>query len=1135
MKKIVFTLALAAGLSVSAHAQKKVLLNEDFSSVEVNYEAHYAPLSLPGWQINSSIENPVNPMKWCVYASGTTTNVNNVAYIDRLYSAGITKFSGELYTPLLDLDDTYQLSYQWEASPVGLDSSHPYDFQVKVVEDGTDIADAAVIWDFTDPEMLLESGVAPNAQGQLWSGWQFHTSKIDLTPWKGKKVRVAFLYKANTDRANCIMLDNVKVEQFDAATTPLAQFSQNSWNFGDVYIGSKMYSQVLTLTNTGTNGLSITSVDVPDGFGVQSDRDLSAISLKKNEEAKIQIYYAPQLTSAAQGNIVFHGNFPDVSIAVSATKKQVPAGGLFEGFESDAFPPAGWTASKWRTTAAGIEGDRAAIPNAYYQEPNYLQSPRIDGTAGPVTIEFSYADLYGGEQEGGADTSVRLKFSSDGGATWSVVDTYDYNDPYNEIIRKSYTRSANSDNCYWRFDWSLDYYDSETGAEAGQFYLDAVVLNNVYGANGAPSQANAVSPADGATGIFNRGVTLQWEPAQFASGYKLYAGTDAAATNLVNGKDLGNALSYELPALDYNTTYYWKVEPYNSKGTPGNIAVWRFTTIADPTVSTLPWRESFDNAVPPAGWNMTSDGTSYWAKNEISPYDGAASAMANPRSEGNTTILETPDVLLPADTPAFLTFYWGDGVAVSLLKPDTGVAENTTNGSDGISDLSFEIYDNGTWTQLALLSDKNNPYWIRERIDLAPYAGKRVAFRWVYKYYDYMNARGACIDNLTVELQADEKLSFNIDGWDAGKMNYNDVFTTSETISVINDGATDAEIASVTFANPNFSTSLRPGDIIASGKALTFTVTADAADAGKNLDDNLTITTKAGSTASFPVKAQVLAKDVRFFGFEDGKNGDLSVKDLTFIDADNKPAISLAFVDYPHRGDKIAFMVINYTLTDWPNPYPRTGKQCLVTFGPYDSSTQEDWIVSPRMTATANSSFDFCGRNYENKDNIGGGEVFGPGKATVLVSESTDPTDRNAYTAVEDFTLPYPVKEEYGEFSADLSAYAGKKIYVALRHTSADGLAYLYDDFQYNHFNDIELSGIENVAADGEAIEVSVTDNAITVAGTTSASISVVALSGATVASAEGNVMDISGIASGVYVAVVKAANGSKAIKFIKR
>lgn len=1135
MNKVFLSLALVAAVSAHADAQKKVLLNEDFSSVAVNYDDHYAPLDLEGWQITSSETNPVFPVKWCVYASGTSSNVNNVACIDRKYDYDVDQFSGVLYTPLLDLDDTYQLSYQWECSPVGLDSSHPYDFQIKVVEEGSDIDAAQVIWDFTDPEMLLESGVAPNDYGQLWTGWQFHTSKIDLSPWQGKKVRVAFLYKANTNRANCVYLDNVKVEQFDAATTPLATFSANSWNFGNVYVGSKMYSSILTLTNTGTSGLNVTSVDVPEGFGVKFDRDLSTASLKKNEEAKIQIYYNPTLTSASQGNVVFHGNFPDASIAVTATKKQVPAGGLFEGFEGDAFPPAGWTASKWRTTNAGIEGDHAAIPNAYYQEKNFLQSPRIDGTAGPATIEFSYADIYSGEQEGGADTSVRLSFSSDGGATWTVVDTYDYNDPYNEIISKSYSRSANSDNCYWRFDWSLDYYDSEYGAEAGLFYLDAVVLNNVYGASGVPSQSNAVTPADGSTGIYNRGVRLQWEPAQFASGYRLYAGTDAAATSLINGQDLGNTLYYELPSLDYNTTYFWKVVPYNSKGTPDDVAIWKFTTISDPTVSSLPWNEGFDNEVPPTGWNMTSDGTSYWAKNEISPYDGTASAMANPRAEGNTTTLETPDVVLPAATPAFASFYWGDGVAVSLIKPQEGIADNTTTASDGISDLSFEIYSDGEWTRLALLSDKNNPYWIRERIDLTPYAGKRVAFRWVYTYYDYMKARGACIDNFSVELQSNEKLSFNVEGWDAGKMNYNDVFTTAETLSVINDGATDAEIASVAFSNPNFSTSLKAGDIIPSGKAVTFTVTVDAADAGKALDDNLTVTTKGGNSATFPVKAEVLAKDIRFFGFEDGKNGDLSVKDLTFIDADNKPGIALGFVDYPHRGDKIAFMVINYTLNDWPNPYPRTGKQCLVTFGAYDNGEQEDWIISPRMTATASSTFDFCGRNYEHKDNLGGGEVFGAGKATVLVSESADPTDRSAYTAVKEHTLPYPVKDEYGEFTTDLSSYAGKKVFVALRHKSTDGLAYLYDDFQYNHFTDMELSGIENVTVDGSAVDVTVSGNIIAVSGTDSASISVVSLSGAVMAAAEGTVLDISALESGAYVAVVKTASVTRSLKFIKR
>ncbi len=396
-----------------------------------------------------------------------------------------------------------------------------------------------------------------------------------------------------------------------------------------------------------------------------------------------------------------------------------------------------------------------------------------------------------------------------------------------------------------------------------------------------------------------------------------------------------------------------------------------------------------------------------------------------------------------------------------------------------------------------------------------------------------MKARGACIDNFSVELQSNEKLSFNIEGWDAGKMNYNDVFTTAETLSVINDGATDAEIASVAFASPNFSTSLKAGNIIPSGKAVTFTITAEGADANREIEDNLTVTTKAGTTATFPVKAQVLAKDIRFFGFEDGKNGDLSVKDLTFIDADNKPAISLEFVDYPHRGDKIAFMVINYTLNDWPNPYSRTGKQCLVTFGAYDNGEQEDWIISPRMTATANSSFDFCGRNYEHKDNLGGGEVFGEGKATVLVSESADPTDRNAYTTVKEHTLPYPVKEEYGEFTTDLSAYAGKKVYVALRHKSVDGLAYLYDDFQYNHFTDMELSGIENVTADGADMAVSVSDNAITVSEP--ASISVVSLSGSVMASAEGMALDISALESGAYIAVVKTAAGTRSLKFIKR
>ncbi len=1136
MKRIFYSLLVAAMLPGIAVAQKKVLLNEDFSGVAVNYDDHYADLTLDGWSQSGTPSGLDMPMRWCVYATGKSDAPDNVAYIDRKYTYDGTSFAGTLLTPVLDLDGTYELSYQWKSSAVALDSSHPYDFQVKVVEEGADVASAPVVWDFLNPDMLLESGVAPNAYGQLWTGWEFYISKIDLSKWKGKKVRVAFCYEGHTNRANSIFLDNVKVEQFEAATTPVASLSDYSWNFGDVYIGSKVYSNIFTLTNTGTGTLEISGADAPAGFGVAFAKELADIKLRKNESVQFQLSYQPALTSATEGTVTLRGNFPDATLNVRAAKKMVPQGGAFEGFEGEEFPPAGWTASKWTASRGGIEGDKAANPNAYYMEANYLQSPRIDASKSAATIEFSYADIYNGE-ETGSDCQVQLKFSKDGGASWEVVDTYDYNDPYNEIVRKSYSRDAQSDNCYWRWEWELTYYDSEYGAEASLFYLDAVVLNNVYGAGGLPAAAELVGPADGATGIHARNAVLSWGAAQFADGYKLYVGTDDACTSLVDGVDLGNTLTYTLPALAYSTTYKWRVEPYNAHGTAEGAATWSFTTIADPTVTALPWSEGFNGDFPPAGWNVYGEGSTHWDDNSIEPYEGTASAMANPRDPGKTCTMETPDIVLPADAPAYITFFWGDGVAVTLEKPASGYADNTTKGSDGISDMSFEIYAGGKWTPLALLSDKNNPYWIRERIDLTDYAGQTVAFRWVYTYYSYLHARGACVDGITVELQADEKLSFNADGWNAGKLNHDQSMTSREVFTLINDGSTAATIASANFGSANFATSLKAGDVIESGKSLAFTVTAIGNDANGTVDDVLTVTSASGGKAEFAVKAEVLPDDTLYFGFEDSENGDLAVDGLTFVDVDNVNTISLALVDYPHRGDKMAFMVINSSLTDWPNPYPNTGKQCLVTFGAYNSGMQEDWVISPRMKATAQSSFDFWGRNYEHKDQMGGGAVFGCGMATVMVSESDDPADRSAYKEIKTYSLVFPVKDEYGQCSTDLSAYAGKQIYVALRHKSTDGLAYLYDDFQYNKFDSFDFSGVENVAvgADGVALAANVVSETLRVLGTDAASIHVVAMSGAVVAEACGTEIAVGHLPAGIYLAVVDTADGQKAFRFIKR
>ncbi len=60
--------------------------------------------------------------------------------------------------------------------------------------------------------------------------------------------------------------------------------------------------------------------------------------------------------------------------------------------------------------------------------------------------------------------------------------------------------------------------------------------------------------------------------------YLLFFGTDAAATNINNGTNIGNVLSYSPPSLSANTTYYWKIVPQNGAGSATGCPTFSFTT-----------------------------------------------------------------------------------------------------------------------------------------------------------------------------------------------------------------------------------------------------------------------------------------------------------------------------------------------------------------------------------------------------------------------------------------------------------------------------------------------------------------------------------------------------------------------------
>lgn len=1139
MQKQLFTLAFIA-LAGAASTQAGVILNENFSDPSVAY-SKYGEISQPGWEVYSSGGKSVIPQKWGLYGSGSSSDVNVKACSDGdpiLSPSSDIPRDEVLYTPLLNLDDSYKLSFVWSSSPAGRDADKKeYKFLVKVVEEGKDYNDGELIFDFQDPDLLRESGVLPDQYGYLWQGWADNLSTISLAKWRGKKVRIAFIHTLLKSCTYPVYLDDVKVESFVAPTQPEASMSADTWNFGNVYVGSKMRSDVLTLTNIGTDGLKITGVEGPEGFSVALSMPLEDIDLRTNESVKLQLIYAPTLTSAAEGKIKIKGNFDDCVITVKANKIVLPDDAIFEGFEGDVFPPAGWETLKWKTSTAAIEGDKSATSNAYYQEKNYLMTPRIDASKQPARISFSYADIYNGEEEYGADTSVRLSFSKDGGQTWEVVDTYDFNDPYNAIQTKSYTKTANSDNCYWKWDWSLDEYDSEYGANASMYYLDAVVLYGLYGADALPSPAVNPSPADGTKEVFNRGVKLSWDPVQFAKGYKLYVGTDAAASGLLNGVELdASASSYELPVLEYATVYNWKVVPFNAKGEAENVPLWSFTTISDPTVTVLPYSEGFDDAFPSKGWNLTGEGYTVWDKNTINPYDGTASAFARAGHNGKVCVMETPDFKI--SKPAYATFFWGDDVPIELQKDESGLRTNTTTGSDGISTLSFQIFSDGEWKEAALLSDKNNHYWIRERIDLAPYVGKTIAFRWVFTILDYYHANGAAVDLFSVEEAQSENISFNASGWNPGKLNWEEKVGSGECFTLINDGSQEVEIAEVKFGTPNFTTSLKAGDKVASGSGITFSITADAAHSAAKVEDTLTVTTKGGSKAEMPVELEALPQDVRFYGFEQDEYGTLSPKGLTLVDADKMATIGLTAVDYAHKYEPMAFVVMNYKKADWPNPYAHTGDQQLTSFAPQGNIDADDWIISPRMKATSSSSLQFFARNYENKDNVGGGEVFGQGRPSVLVSEDSDPRDLSKYEVIETYTLPYQVNDfDYTEINTPIPArYEGKEIYVAIRHQVTNGLAYFYDDLQYNHFDSF-TEGVGSIVASGDAIRVALgADGILRVSGAKGhTTLRVTGMTGSVVAAGSGSELDVTHLPAGAYIVSVAADGETANLKFIKR
>ena len=1067
------TLLLAGLCFIGGTAGAQTILSEDFETG--NKGDAYTPIAVgSGWTVKNSYTGTNQKYNWHnyysdpngEYSSATITGECCAGVDAPFYADAKTDGAGPreefLITPELNLNDTYQLEFKFKVSPVNHQDNNRYDLQVRVITDDN-LAGAETIFSIQDEKMLRESGVMTFPI----DNWNVYTAKIGLEDFKGEKVKLAFVYKIIKNQANVAWIDDVVVKKYEPATGPKPALSTNRYSFGNLYIGEKLYSDVITLTNAGKDGLTISSIDLPEGLGVTFNPE--GIVLDTYKHIDFNLYYQASMTSPANGTVVFHTNGGDISLDFTAQKQLVPDGYTLELFDLY-FPPAGWKSSGWSWTTTAMEGDHSVSCSGDYGV-STLTSPRLDLSEGGK-VTFTYYNSHYDEEL--PEYDIELQVSEDGGNNWKTKWTSDYTN-LNKIIEETVDLGTLSDNSYIRWMYPAVESDDNGAFPHSTFIMDRVILPKLYGSDGVPTAASKPTPANNAENVFPQNVQLSWAPGQFVKGYKLYVGTNAAADDLIDGLDIGNVLSYTIPRCDYSSLYRWKVVGYNDIGSCQTATTWKFTTQADASVSEYPYVEDFTAGELPQGWNNipSQNYSRTWDINSIHKYTNDNVEynvlFTTWLNKGDSNAVTTQEFQLPSDDSMQISFIWGDQHPSSLKVDPSGlVKKNNVEPNNGISETIFSILVDGEWIDLSKISENEDEdgkkFYINEKIDLTPYKGKRVQFRWSHNSFSN-NDNGGSLTHVVLERVLGDKAAINLSTWDAGKVNFQKAKESGEILTLLNQGINSLTIKSATFSTDNFSTTLKAGDVIEPDNGKTFSIRFDALREKEMVEDDMTVEFESGYKITFPVSAEALANNTYYYSFEPNDLDYVWSEDFTMIDVDNKPGYSFSsyWVHYSADGQRCAFSVENDSKENgmYGMMQPVSGIHALVGSSP-ESSSADNWIIFKPLYATASSSFDFYARNWATANTV----LPNPKHSVeVLVSTSGNTSTKDFETVMRAEEMPYLESGEWNHYDVDLSDYAGQQIYVAMRHftTSASDLAF-FDDFTFHNML-TSLAGVDQVSS----------------------------------------------------------------------
>ncbi|WP_452227394.1 T9SS type B sorting domain-containing protein [Lacinutrix cladophorae] len=262
--------------------------------------------------------------------------------------------------------------------------------------------------------------------------------------------------------------------------------------------------------------------------------------------------------------------------------------GLVENFDSGFTLPAGWTSDAEDYSVAFVENCDGRSVRANLDDSNleaHLTSPNIVGQSNgtDLTIAFDYKIVdWAGAIEATAPGwgEILVQYSINNGALWTTIDTINDINHTTAATCFNWTTSVPSADVPNGSDFKLRI---NTNWAAGTYYvyLDNISVSQVV--PDPPSCVNLITPTDGSTGV-SVNTDLEWSSATgIPSGYILTVGTTSGGVDVVDNEFTGLSTTYDLPTLEYSTTYYVSVIPFNASGNAVGCTEYTFTTGADPS------------------------------------------------------------------------------------------------------------------------------------------------------------------------------------------------------------------------------------------------------------------------------------------------------------------------------------------------------------------------------------------------------------------------------------------------------------------------------------------------------------------------------------------------------------------------